>query len=101
MRALGVALALLCSGCLEVPPDALGASYRKRLTIPAGSVMAPLGDFPVLVRMEGDADLAAHAAPDGLDLAFRDAAGELLAFERDHWDAGGGDLLAWVKIPAL
>jgi hypothetical protein len=99
--ALGVALVLVLAGCLEAPPPAAGERYRKRLTIPADRAAAPLVDFPVLVRLEGDPDLAAHGPPDGLDLLFLDADGAPLAFERDHWDAASGDLVAWVKIPAL
>ena len=101
MRAVGAAVGLLLAGCLEAPPQAVGGgSYRKRLLVPADQVSAPLADFPVLVRIAGDADLAAHASLNGLDLVFLDDGGGLLAFERERWDPGG-DLLAWVKVPNL
>ena len=70
MRAVGAAVGLVLAGCLEAPPQAVGESYLKRLTIPAGQVSEPLADFPVLVRTVADPDLAAHAASDGLDLMF-------------------------------
>jgi MSHA biogenesis protein MshQ len=101
-----VAASGLLAGCLAAPPASTdgvddGAQYRRRITIAAGAVGAPLGDFPVLVRLAGDEGVRAHASEDGLDLVFRDGAGELLAFERRSWDPEVGDLLAWVKVPLV
>lgn len=111
MRALVAALVLLLSSCLEVPPDSvgqgddpdapLGPGFRKRLEIPAASVDAPLGDFPVLVDLPADDDLAARASDAGLDIVFRDPAGNLLRFEREAWNGELGSLRAWVVIPEL
>jgi MSHA biogenesis protein MshQ len=107
MRTRVVALTLTLAGCLDAPPDAIGpgpppgVSYHKRLTVPTGAVGAPLDDFPVLVNLATDADLAARAAGDGLDLAFRDSAGEPLAFELELWKKEAGQLRAWVKLPFL
>ncbi|HEU5061020.1 MAG TPA: DUF2341 domain-containing protein [Kofleriaceae bacterium] len=101
-----VAASGLLAGCLAAPPASTGgtddgARYRRRISIAAGTVDAPLTDFPVVVRLAGDEAVRAHAREDGLDLVFRDGAGELLAFERASWDPEVGDLLAWVKVPQV
>lgn len=63
-----------------------------------------LEDFPVLVRISESgipgfrySDLC---KPDGGDLHFADAAGEILDYEVDTWNTNGVSLV-WVKVPAL
>jgi hypothetical protein len=77
------------------------AGYRKPLTIASGKVTATVTDFPVLVRLTGDADLMARASASGADALFKDGAGVLLAFEREYWNQSSGDLRAWVKVPSI
>ncbi len=48
---------------------------RKQLTIPKDRVLANLPNFPVLVDLQADAELARIAEPGGSDLAFYDADG--------------------------
>jgi hypothetical protein len=75
--------------------------YRKAITIASGKVTAALTDFPVLVRLSGDADLIAKARTDGRDIQFKDTGDNPLAFERVFWDKPTGRLTAWVKVPNI
>jgi hypothetical protein len=84
-------------------PDAavLPKGYRRAITIHAGAVGGKLEDFPVYVALT-DASLAAHAAADGSDIYFTaDDGTAVLDHEIQRWDAGGGVLQAWVRLPAL
>jgi hypothetical protein len=72
-------------------------AFRKTLVIDRARGVNDLADFPVLVELV-DPALAAHARPDGLDLAFVDPAGNLLAHELERLSP---TLDAWVKIPVL
>lgn len=113
MRTPGAAFGLLLLvGCLDVPPQSLatgeadadvGAAggFRKLLSIPVGAVARPLEGFPVLVRLDGDADLSAHASEGGFDVVFRDQDEMLLPFELEVWDRAGGQLRAWVALPEV
>ena len=76
-------------------------SYRRAVTIPAGSVTRSLADFPVLVSLT-DAAMGGQAQADGSDLRFTAADGTTqLAHELERWDPGTGQLLAWVEVPAV
>ena len=78
-----------------VVPACVGAACdRVRIAIHHELVAAPLTDFPVLLHVTG----LAGAAPTGFDLVFTDGVTRL-AYERERFS--GGDLLAWVAVPAL
>ena len=75
--------------------------YRKAILVDHTKVVGDLVDFPVLISRSGDADLAAHARPDGFDILFTDADGTTkLSHQREAYD-GAGNLVAWVKVPFL
>jgi hypothetical protein len=77
-------------------------NYRKPVTIDAGSVTADLANFPVLVSLPSDADLAADARNDGYDIVFTASDGTtLLSHEIETFDGATGELTAWVKVPNL
>jgi hypothetical protein len=62
-----------------------------------------LTDFPCLVRLSAARnafDYGACKLPDGGDLRFADAEGNLLASEVDTWNPNG-ESLVWVKVPSL
>ena len=87
--------------------SALGSctTKLKRITIDPGFVDAVLTNFPVLVRISGDADLTSSRA-DGRDLYFATDGGpaggpSALPFEIVSWNAGSGDLIAWVRVPTV
>jgi hypothetical protein len=76
--------------------------YRKKITIHAAGVSADLTDFPLLIYLGSDGDLAADAQNDGDDIIFT-AADEVtrLSHEIEYFDGATGNLTAWVKIPSL
>ena len=80
-----------------------GWRYRKTITINHAQVAADLADFPALIGIVTDPDLAAHAQTDGDDILFMDATG--VATKLDHeielYDNADGSLAAWVKIPLV
>lgn len=84
--------------CDKYPP---GYLYAKPLQIDTTPVGKTLTDFPVLVDIDGDADLDA-ARPDGADLRFQLADGTPLAYELEAFVRGPSRrLIAWVGIPLL
>ncbi len=103
-RAL-IGCALLATGCDDLlqlqsiqPPPSLGNyMYRKPITVTEAGDQ--LDDFVVLVSIQADADLAAHAKPDGSDITFGDTmteyASEPLSYGAD------GTLQIWVHVPTL
>ena len=59
-------------------------------------------DFPVLVSLTSDADLASKARDNGFDIAFTSSNGTTkLAHEIEKFDGQTGGLAAWVKVPML
>jgi MSHA biogenesis protein MshQ len=116
---------LLSTGCrqifgfeaVSVPADAIepdtmaidaaadapvGWRFRKQITIAADQVAGPLVDFPLLVRLATDAELAASARDDGFDLRFTaDDGTSVLSHELERFDGNTGELVAWVRMPAL
>ena len=80
--------------------------YARKFTVTfsgyAGS--APLTDFPVLVRVSTNSPVGFSYAdcqkPNGGDLRFADASGNLLPSEVDTWNTNGQSLV-WVKVPTL
>ncbi|MBN1161014.1 MAG: DUF2341 domain-containing protein, partial [Dehalococcoidales bacterium] len=76
--------------------------HRKKITIHAANVSATLANFPVLISLASDADLAADAQDDGDDILFT-ASNEVtkLSHEIESFNGTTGQLIAWVKIPSL
>ena len=80
--------------------------YARKFTVTfsgyAGS--APLTDFPVLVKVSANSPAGFSYAdclkPNGGDLRFADAGGNLLPSEVDTWDTNGVSAV-WVKVPTL
>lgn len=76
--------------------------YRKQIVVNHDKVAADLTDFPVLINLSSDADLASHARSDGNDILFTGADGiAKLSHEIEKFDKATGALLADVKIPHL
>jgi len=72
------------------------------VTIDHSKVAEPLSDFPVLIQSV-DTDLKNHTQSDGDDILFMDGAGvaHRLWHEIETYDENTGELVAWVKIPAI
>jgi hypothetical protein len=76
--------------------------YRKPLTIQAAKVAGSLSNFPILVRLPADAQLAARARADGNDLLFTlDDHATKLDHEIESFNGATGELVAWVRMPSL
>lgn len=89
------------AGDAAAAPDApTGSGFSKSIAFDPGKVAGALADFPVWIDL-ADADLAAHAKPDGSDVSFAAADGTPLPYEIQRWDATTGSLSAWVRVPAL
>ncbi len=76
--------------------------HRKKITIHAANVSATLNNFPLLINLAADSDLAADAQDDGDDILFT-ASDETtkLSHEIEKFNGVTGELAAWVKIPTL
>jgi hypothetical protein len=77
-------------------------AFRKRITIDHTKVGADLIDFPVLVSLFSDADLASTAQSNGNDIMFTSVNGTTkLDHEIEQYVPGTGQLVAWVRVPSL
>jgi hypothetical protein len=86
----------------SAPWYSAGWQYRKPLTIDYTKVGATLSNFPVLVSLASDTDLAADAQDDGDDILFTSSDGTTkLDHEIELFNGTTGQLVAWVKIPSL
>ncbi|MDW7693102.1 DUF2341 domain-containing protein [Flammeovirgaceae bacterium SG7u.111] len=80
--------------------------FRKKIAIDGDMVVGNevLTDFPYLFKIT-DADLAANAgkvhSPFGYDIAFTAADSSALDFQLEKYDPSTGELVAWVKLPAI
>lgn len=78
--------------------------YRKEITIDPDEVPGsdPLTDFPLLVGLASDTDLAADAQADAADIVFTDDNGTtVLDYEIESFDDSTGELNAWVSVPSV
>lgn len=97
MREVAVGLTLLC-GCGRIGFDATSGDAITdgiTLAIDHTRVAGDLVDFPVLIALSEPA-----LGSDPSMLRFFDDGGSLLAHELERFTATG-ELLAWVKVPAL
>lgn len=77
-------------------------SYRKKITIDHTKVAGNLTDFPVLINLTSDSDLASYALDNGYDILFTSASGSSkLNHEIESFDGDTGKLIAWVRVPTL
>jgi hypothetical protein len=78
-------------------------TYRKKITISCAlAANSSQTDFPVLVSIPIDADLAAHALSTGNDILFTSSDGtSKLKHEIEKYTTSTGELVAWVKISSL
>jgi hypothetical protein len=75
-------------------------SHRKEVTIDKSKIVADQKDFPVLINVGYDPDLAAQAQTGGGDIIFTLGDGKTkLPCKVESYS--GGSLVAWVKVPQL
>lgn len=78
--------------------------YRKEVTIDPSAISGtdPLSNFPFLVTIDTDADLASDAQDGAQDLRFTGSDGITpLSFEVESFDGATGTLRAWVSVPSV
>ncbi|HEC82661.1 MAG TPA: DUF2341 domain-containing protein, partial [Thermoplasmatales archaeon] len=77
-------------------------NYRKPIWIQADQVDENLTNFPVLIQINDDNDLASHAQNDFDDICFVNENCTIkLNHEIEAFDSINGNLTAWVNIPFL
>ncbi len=80
----------------------LSWNFRKKITIDHTKVAASQTNFPVLISLTTDADLASSALANGNDILFTSADGTTkLDHEIENFTVSNGKLIAWVRIPSL
>jgi hypothetical protein len=78
--------------------------YQRTITIAHAKVSASsnLTNFPVLISLAADADLAAHAQSSGNDILFTDSSGiNKLNHEIETYNSTTGQLIVWVQVPSV
>lgn len=77
--------------------------YRKLITIDSTKVTADHTNFPVLIYLNSDINLASHAQNNGDDIVFVlfDDNTTKLNHEIQSFNGSTGKLIAWVNIPSL
>ena len=76
--------------------------YRKAITVNTGQVPSTQTNFPMLVSLASDSNLAAHALANGYDIVFTDSSGtNPLPYERELYNSSTGQLIAWVNVSSL
>jgi uncharacterized repeat protein (TIGR02543 family) len=75
--------------------------FRKLITIDYTKVGGNLANFPVLISLASDSDLAAHAQSDGDDIVFTDYNNNQLNHEIEKYTSATGSLIAWVNVTSL
>ncbi len=79
-------------------------AYRKPITVQLQSIPGSVTDFPVLVRLTTDADLAMYAQANGEDIYFATQTSGVytkLKHEIELFHKASGALVAWVKLPGI
>ncbi|HDO19540.1 MAG TPA: DUF2341 domain-containing protein, partial [Thermoplasmatales archaeon] len=80
-----------------------GWTYQRSITINHTLVAANLTGFPLLISIDTDNNLSAHAQPDGDDILFMDGPGVAtrLPHEIEVYNSSSGHLVAWVNVSNL
>jgi hypothetical protein len=77
-------------------------SYRKEVTIDRTKVVADQKEFPVLINIGFDPDLATQAQATGGDIIFTlDDGTTKLPCKVESYSGANGAMVAWVKVPKL
>jgi len=95
---------LSVGGNLTVSSTTSGYAKYKTITIDNTKVETTLSNFPLLVNISSDADLATSGdvtSSSGYDIIFTDASGTQLDHEIELYNASTGQFIAWVRIPTL
>jgi biopolymer transport protein ExbB len=91
-------------GCSFQPRLEKGWKNRKEITIDHRMVSgsSALANFPVLISIKSDTELASGTQDDGFDIQFRRSDEKtILPHEIETFDHATGQLIAWVQVPDL
>ena len=95
-------IAVLLLVMATLPVASAEWTYHKPIEIDHNKVAANLADFPVLIDLASDDDLASHAQDDGDDIVFTDGVNSIkFDHEIEYFNGTTGELQAWVRIPSL
>jgi Concanavalin A-like lectin/glucanases superfamily/Domain of unknown function (DUF2341) len=99
---LGAAAALVDSGPASAASwYSTSWAYRKSITISHNKIPATQSNFPVLIDLSSDSDLASNAQSSGNDILFTSADGVTkLNHEIEKYSSSTGALTVWVKVPS-
>ena len=76
--------------------------YRQVITIDHTKVSGNSTNFPVLIKLPSNADLAAHAQANGNDILFTDSSGQTqIPHEIETYTSATGAIVAWVNVPSV
>jgi len=75
--------------------------YRKEITINHIKIDGNQNNFPVLISLSADGDLASRALDNGSDIVFTDISRNKLNHEIELFNGINGDLIAWVNVTSL
>jgi len=75
--------------------------YRKEITINHSKVDARFINFPVLISLNSDVNLANNAQNDGDDILFTNKNSNQLHHEIEYFNGSNGELIAWVNVTNL
>ncbi len=101
--ALLASLSLVATSASAAVLDETGYTRSIDLEVSGYTGSSTLSGFPVLVRLGptvGGFRYADFASPDGGDLVFTDANGNVIPHEIDTWNTNG-ESLVWVKLPSM
>lgn len=73
----------------------------KSITLDHNQVSETLTNFPVLINLSSDADLASDCLASGWDIAFFDDSDNQLNHEISFFDDSTGQLIVWVNVTSL
>lgn len=77
-------------------------SFRQPITINHADVTSNQTNFPVLISISSDSNLASNAQSSGNDILFTSSDGTTkLSHEIEKYDSSTGQLTAWLKVPSL
>jgi len=80
--------------------DSMTFKYRRKITITEQSGN-DLTDYQVLIELNSTNFDFSHAQTNGEDIRFTDAAGNLLEYWIEEWDAVNESAKVWVKVPSI
>ncbi|NTV31323.1 DUF2341 domain-containing protein [candidate division WWE3 bacterium] len=77
--------------------------YRKTITVNASYVTgsSDLTNFPIVISLTSDTDLAAYAQDSGNDIYFTNSSGTKLDHDIETFDGATGKLIVWVEVDSL